>query len=62
MKKLKMLLAALSVMLISIGAYAQENGNRDANGFVVRGPYLTNGGWSNWFLNVGGGAITFVVL
>ena len=60
MKKLKMFLAALSVMLISIGAYAQENGNRDANGFVVRGPYLTNGGWSNWFLNVGGGAITFV--
>jgi outer membrane protein OmpA-like peptidoglycan-associated protein len=36
--------------------FAQEDGNRDEAGKVVRGPYLTNGLWDNWFVNVGGGA------
>lgn len=30
------------VMLASTGVMAQENGNRDASGKIVRGPYETN--------------------
>ena len=55
MKKIKFILAALVVAMMSFTAFAQEDGNRDANGYVVRGPYLTNGGGSNWFVGVGGG-------
>ena len=55
MKKIKFILAAFAAAMISLGAFAQEDGNRDANGYVVRGPYLTNGGGSNWFVGVGGG-------
>lgn len=55
MKKIKFILAAMAAMMISFGAFAQEDGNRDANGYVVKGPYLTNGGGSNWFVGVGGG-------
>ena len=55
MKKIKFILAALVVAMMSFTAFAQEDGNRDANGYVVRGPYLTNGGGSNWFVGIGGG-------
>lgn len=55
MKKIKFILAAFAAAMISLSAVAQEDGNRDANGYVVRGPYLTNGGGSNWFVGVGGG-------
>lgn len=55
MKKIKFILAAFVVAMMSFTAFAQEDGNRDANGYVVRGPYLTNGGGSNWFVGVGGG-------
>jgi outer membrane protein OmpA-like peptidoglycan-associated protein len=34
---------------------AQENGNRDSNGKVVRGPYETNRFGDNWFIGAGGG-------
>jgi outer membrane protein OmpA-like peptidoglycan-associated protein len=34
---------------------AQENGNRDENGKIVRGPYETNRFGDNWFIGVGGG-------
>jgi outer membrane protein OmpA-like peptidoglycan-associated protein len=34
---------------------AQENGNRDDNGKVVRGPYETNRFGDNWFIGAGGG-------
>ena len=54
MKKLKFILAAFAVAF-SLNAVAQEDGNRDANGYVVKGPYLTNGGGANWFAGVGGG-------
>lgn len=60
MKKIKFILAALAVAMMSLSAFAQEDGNRDANGYVVRGPYLTNGGGSNWFVGVGGGFNTTV--
>lgn len=55
MKKIISILAAFAVAVMSFSAFAQEDGNRDANGYVVRGPYLTNGGGSNWFVGVGGG-------
>lgn len=55
MKKIKFILAAMVAALVSFGAYAQEDGNRDANGYVVRGPYLTNGAGSNVFVGIGGG-------
>lgn len=36
-------------------AMAQENGNRDANNKIVRGPYETNKFFDNWFIGVAGG-------
>ena len=47
-------LAAVS-MIASPAVNAQENGNRDENGKVVRGPYLTNGFGDNWFIGAAGG-------
>lgn len=42
-------------MLASTGVMAQENGNRDASGKIVRGPYETNRLFDNIWLGVGGG-------
>ena len=58
MKSIKFMLAAFVAVFVALGStsvYAQEDGNRDANGYVVKGPYLTNGGGSNWFIGLGGG-------
>ena len=59
MKTVKLFFAACALLAVSMtvapSAMAQENGNRDAAGKVVRGPYLTNGLWDNWFVNLGGG-------
>jgi outer membrane protein OmpA-like peptidoglycan-associated protein len=59
MKTLKFILGTLAVAAVSMIATpavnAQEDGNRDENGKVVRGPYLTNQFGDNWFVNVGGG-------
>lgn len=41
--------------MLGFSAFAQEDGNRDANGKIVRGPYQTNSFGSNWFISVGGG-------
>jgi outer membrane protein OmpA-like peptidoglycan-associated protein len=38
---------------------AQENGNRDDNGKIVRGPYETNRFGDNWFIGAGGGINIF---
>ncbi len=58
MKGIKAIFGALAVagLLFSGSAFAQENGNRDADGNIVRGPYETNGFWQNWFIGIGGGA------
>lgn len=40
-------------------AMAQESGNRDANGKVVRGPYLTSKFSENWFIGIAGGVNVF---
>lgn len=62
MKRFKFIVAALIAAFVALGsasAYAQEDNNRDANGYVVKGPYLTNGGGSNWFVGLGAGVNTF---
>lgn len=55
MKFTKILLAAVLMMAATV-AMAQENGNRDAEGKIVRGPYETNKFFDNWFVGVGVGA------
>ena len=59
MKRLNLFFGAVAlfaaVMAASPVLNAQENGNRDANGKIVRGPYETNRFGDNWFIGVGGG-------
>ena len=59
MKTVKFFLGALALAAVSMIAApavnAQEDGNRDENGKIVRGPYLTNQFGDNWFINLGGG-------
>ena len=58
MKQFTLILGTLAVAGLfgfSQAASAQENGNRDENGKIVRGPYETNGFWDNWFIGVGAG-------
>ena len=59
MKRLNILLGAAALIAVSLTAtpalHAQENGNRDENGKVVRGPYETNRFGDNWFIGAGGG-------
>ena len=48
MKSIKTILGALAVaslLSVSFSANAQENGNRDENGNVVRGSYESNKFW-----------------
>ncbi len=62
MKRLN-LFGAIALAAVALAASpalnAQENGNRDENGKVVRGPYETNRFGDNWFIGVGGGINTF---
>ena len=55
MKTLRFIGAAAAIVL-SVSAFAQENGNRDENGKIVRGAYETTGIWDNWFVGAGVGA------
>ena len=59
MKRLNFILGAAALIAVSLTASpavnAQENGNRDENGKIVRGPYETNRFGDNWFIGVGGG-------
>ena len=63
MKRLKFIFgaAALAAVLMTASPVvnAQENGNRDENGKVVRGPYETNMFGDNWFIGAGGGVNMF---
>lgn len=63
MKAVKFFIGALALAAVSMiaapSAQAQENGNRDENGKIVRGPYLTNQFGDNWFIGVGGGVNIF---
>ena len=59
MKRLNLFLGAAALIAVSLTAspavMAQENGNRDENGKIVRGPYETNRFGDNWFIGAGGG-------
>lgn len=55
--------AALAAVALtaSPAVNAQENGNRDENGRIVRGPYQTNAFGDNWFIGAGGGINVFLM-
>ena len=63
MKRLNLFLGAAALAAICLAASpaanAQENGNRDEYGKIVRGPYETNRFGDNWFIGVGGGINAF---
>lgn len=65
MKRLDFILGALALVAASMAACpaadAQENGNRDEFGAVVRGPYETNAFGDNWFIGAGGGINVFLI-
>jgi outer membrane protein OmpA-like peptidoglycan-associated protein len=64
MKRLNFLLGAAALFAVALTASpalnAQENGNRDMNGNIVRGPYETNQFGDNWFIGIGGGINIFL--
>ena len=64
MKRLNFFLGAAALiavtMTVSPGLNAQENGNRDLEGKIVRGPYETNRFGDNWVIGVGGGINVFL--
>lgn len=64
MKRLNLFLGAMALAAVALTASpeagAQENGNRDENGKVVRGPYETNRFGDNWFIGSGGGINAFM--
>ena len=64
MKRLNFLLGATALIAVAMTASpvinAQENGNRDEYGNVVRGPYETNRFGDNWFVGAGGGINIFL--
>ena len=63
MKRLNLFYGAAALIAVALAASpdinAQENGNRDEYGRVVRGPYETNRFGDNWFIGVGGGINAF---
>ena len=63
MKRLNLIYGAAALIAATLAAspasMAQENGNRDEYGKVVRGPYETNRFGDNWFIGVGGGINAF---
>ena len=64
MKRLNILMGAAALatvlMTVTINVNAQENGNRDEYGDIVRGPYETNSFVDNWFIGAGGGVNLFL--
>ena len=59
MKRLYYFIGAAALAAVAMTASpalnAQENGNRDENGQIVRGPYETNRFGDNWYIGIGGG-------
>lgn len=64
MKRLNIFMGAAALaavfMTATIRVNAQENGNRDEFGNIVRGPYETNRFGDNWFIGAGGGINIFL--
>ena len=65
MKRLRLFMGAAALAAVALTASpavnAQENGNRDENGRIVRGPYQTNAFGDNWFIGAGGGINVFLM-
>ena len=63
MKRLNIFMGATALaavlMTATINLNAQENGNRDEFGNIIRGPYETNRFGDNWFIGAGGGINMF---
>ena len=55
MKGVKFLGILAFASILSFNAFAQEDNNRDADGSVARGPYVTNGAFDNTFIGLGAG-------
>ena len=55
MKGIKFLGILALASILSFNAFAQEDNNRDADGSVARGPYVTNGVFDNTFIGLGAG-------
>ena len=56
MKAIKFIgILAAASFLFSFNAFAQEDNNREADGSVVRGPYVTNSAFDNTFIGLGAG-------
>ena len=55
MKGVKFLGILAFASILSFNAFAQEDNNRDADGSVARGPYVTNGAFDNTFIGIGAG-------
>lgn len=64
MKRLNIFMGAAALAAVFMTATfkvnAQENGNRDEFGNIVRGPYETNRFGDNWFVGAGGGINVFI--
>ena len=64
MKRLNIFWGAAALIAVTLTAspalHAQENGNRDMDGKIVRGPYETNRFGDNWFIGAGGGINLFL--
>lgn len=64
MKRLTFIMGAAALAAVALTASpavnAQENGNRDEYGKIVRGPYQTNRFGDNWFIGAGGGINVFL--
>lgn len=64
MKRLNIFIGATALAALfltaAINVNAQENGNRDEFGNIVRGPYETNIFGDNWFIGAGGGVNFFI--
>lgn len=64
MKRLNIFIGATALAALfltaAINVNAQENGNRDEFGNIVRGPYETNRFGDNWFIGAGGGVNFFI--
>lgn len=50
----------VALACVSMFALAQENGNRDENNRIIRGPYETNRFFDNWFIQAGAGASVYL--
>ena len=63
MKVLKSFICVVCALTLSASAFAKvspNDENRDENGKIVRGPYLANGLWDNWFIGADAGVNFFM--